>query len=374
MKILYILEDGRLGGMSKMIFDIAKQIDSSENRVRIIVAEENSLPLLSIYKNSGLEINSVPIHFLSKKISELIKFIIFFIPDLIHIARQITRFDPQLVYCNGAQNIKGAIIARLMGKRVVWHMHDTYQPKPVLFLFRAVKLLFRIKYFVASSKRTIDFYKLPIRSTLLSRPPVDTEYFTPPQITSKNNENKYRIITVANINPDKGIDVLIETALKVNKARNDVQFNIIGLIPTTQNALFSKLTTLIRELNIQNISFLGQRNDIKDILASSDLYLCTSNNESGPIALFEAMAMCLPVVTTDVGDLREILAINNSGKVHPIKDSASLANEIVYLLGNPEIRHTLAQRGRQTAEEYLDIHHSKSRHLEFYTKIINQNL
>lgn len=370
MKILYILEDGRLGGMSKMIFDIAKQIDSSENRVGIIVAEENSLPLLSIYKNSGLEINSIPIHLLSKNFSELLKFIIFFIPDIISIAIQIKKFDPQLVYCNGAQCIKGAIIARLMGKRVVWHMHDTFKPKPLLYLFKLVKSLFGIKYFVASSKRTIDFYHLPKETTLLSIPPIDTRYFTPPKKTINQLKNKYSVVTVANINPDKGIDVLIKTAANVNKVRNDVQFIVIGLVPTTQKMLFSNLTALINELNINNIAFLGQREDVKEILAKSDLYLCTSNNESGPISVFEAMAMELPVVSTDVGDLNEIFRMNNSAKVQPIKDSDALASEILYLLSSPEELEIRGKKGRQTSLQYLDIQNSISKHLKFYRQVI----
>lgn len=370
MRILYILEDGRLGGMSKMTLDIAQRINSPENRVRIVVAKENSLPLLSTYKNSGLEINTISLNFLSKRSIELVKFFFYFIPDILSLISEIRKFSPNLVYCNGAQSIKGAIAARIVGKRVIWHMHDTYQPRPVLLLFKIIKSLFGINHFVASSKRTIEFYNLPKENTLLSIPPVDCHYFTPQNKTLIKNRNKYQITTVANVNPDKGIDTLIEIAAKINKERNDVQFNIIGLIPNTQNSLFSKLSTLISTLKVDNVTFMGQRDNIKEILLESDLYLCTSNNESGPISVFEAMAMKVPVVSTDVGDLREIFNLNNSGTVQPVKDSDALAKEILYLLSSPEELEKRRENGRRTALQYLDIKHSISKHIKFYEQVI----
>jgi glycosyltransferase involved in cell wall biosynthesis len=336
-KVLYVLEDSRFGGMSKMITDLA--------------------------------FNSLPIHMMSKNKKSILFFIIFFIPDIIKLVKTISKHRPDIVYCNGSQHIKAVIAGSLLRKNVIWHMHDTYQPKLIVLLFKIVKTLFSVKNFVASSQRTIEYYNLPRQSTLLSHPPVDTSIFVPSKPKNINENTLTNIISVSNVNPDKGLDTLIRTAAKVNKERKNVTFKVVGLIPETQKDYYRDLIALKVNLDVLNLEFTGQRDDIPKLLSEADIYLCCSSNESGPIAVFEAMSMEIPVVSTDVGDLKHIFAINDSAKVHRVGDSSALANEILALLANPAESSKLAKRGRLTAIEHLDINVSASNLGNFYQKI-----
>jgi len=371
MKILYLLEDGRFGGMAKMVLELVSQVNSRGIKTQIVIAKKDSETLYKMAQKLKLNVSLLDIRLLSKKKSLVLTYLLFFIPDLIKIITSINRFNPDIVYCNSSPHFKGVIAARLLGKKVIWHMHDTYQPKIILGLFQVVRSVFGVHHFVASSMRTIEYYNLPTQATLLSIPPVDTNEFHPSrqEIFSEKN-SPYNIISVCNINPDKGIDTLINTAAKVNEERSDVCFNVVGLIPSTQAEYFRGLTSLSAKLNVTNVHFLGQREDIRILLSQADLYLCCSNNESGPISVFEAMAMEKPVVSTDVGDLRRIFEINRSGHVLPVGDSAALAEEILFLLNNPILMKDLGQRGRKTAEEHLDIRLSISNHLNFYRSVI----
>lgn len=367
--ILYILEDGRFGGMPKMIADLANGIGKENVNTRIIVGLKDSDYLLSTIAAHNIPVETIPLHILSKNLKAISLFLLYFLPDILRLVVAIRKYKPDVIYCNGSQHIKGVIAARLAGKRVIWHMHDTYQPQLILTLFNIVRRVFRVKYFAASCERTISFYKLPLETTLLSRPPVDTQEFQP-KTHRKGNQSSYTVISVANVNPDKGLDTLIQTVAKVNEQRNDVQFLIVGLIPETQQNLYNELLALTNRLKISNLKFLGQRKDIQTLLSDADVYLCCSNNESGPISVFEAMAMELPVVATNVGDLKKIFSIHESGKIQPVKDSTALANEILLLLDNSSVREDLGRRGRLTAQQHLDIRHSIANHIRFYSSMI----
>jgi glycosyltransferase involved in cell wall biosynthesis len=371
-KILYILEDGRLGGMAKMILDIAAGMPREKTEVRVVIGKRDSEALISIANALNVETTTISTRFLSKNISSLVIYTLFFFPDLLKLILEVKRFNPDIVYCNGSQHIKGVIAGKILGKEIVWHMHDTYQPKSIWLLFQFIRKTFSIPYFVASSKRTSKFYNLPAEKTLLSIPPVNTLNFIP--VEQKVSYPKvYTVISVANINPDKGIDTLVYTAAKVNQGRSDVRFVLVGLVPDNQNHLFNQVKLLSDQLGVKNLEFLGQRKDIQFLLSQSDIYLCSSNNESGPISVFEAMAMSLPVVSTDVGDLKEIFELNCSGQVYPVKDSSALAAQILFLLSNPKQLKELGAKLRQTAVHHLDITHTITKHIKFYNEIIKTN-
>lgn len=367
--ILYILEDGRFGGMPKMIADLANGVGKENVKTRLLVGLKDSDYLLSKITAYGVPVQTIPLHILSKTPKAIFLFLFYFLPDIFRLVLAIGKCKPDIVYCNGSQHIKGVIAARLMGKRVIWHMHDTYQPQLILTLFNIIRTVFGVKHFAASCERTISFYNLPVETTLLSRPPVDTQEFYPKD-HRRENQSSYTVISVANVNPDKGLDTLIQTAAKVNERRNDVQFLIVGLIPETQQNLYNELLALANRLKISNLKFLGQRKDIQTLLSDADVYLCCSNNESGPISVFEAMAMELPVVATDVGDLRKIFSFHEAGRIQPVKDSTALANEILSLLEDSNAREDLGRRGRLTAQQHLDIQHSIANHIRFYTSMI----
>jgi glycosyltransferase involved in cell wall biosynthesis len=367
MKILYILEDGRLGGMAKMILDIAAGVSSNS------IAKDDSGAVLKIARSLNLNVSLLDIRFLSKKPSLVFRYFIYFIPDLIKILGEIRRFKPDIVYCNSSQHIKGVLAGRLLRKKLIWHLHDTWQPEPIMKLFRATRAILGVKYFVASSRRTMIYYNLPDQNTFISIPPVNTVDFSP-VATQKRMTDKFTVLSVSNINPDKGIDTLIQTAARVNEVRNDVRFKVVGLVPDTQTKFFDELSVLTRQLKVENVEFLGQRFDIRELLSEADIYLCSSNNESGPISVFEAMSMEIPIVSTDVGDLRMIFEMNQSGKVLPVRDFESLANEILLLLNHPTHRRDLGKRGRKTSENYLDISLSVARHINFYKMVVGEKI
>lgn len=374
MKVLYILEDGRFGGMAKMVVDLAFHVRGPNIKSKVIIGSDHSDHLISYVKSRNIEYEKIPLHILSKNKKSIFEFVFYMFSDVARLINIIKKNNPDIIYCNGSQHIKGVVAARLLGKKVIWHMHDTYQHEIVTRLFQSIRAVFDVKTFASSCERTIQYYDLPVANTLLSLPPVDTEEFTPSISQNlKKRKDEINIVTVANVNPDKGFETLLYTAAKVNKCRDDVKFKIVGLIPETQFNLYAQLIDLSNSLETKNVEFLGQRDDIIALLEEADLYLCCSNNESGPISVFEAMAMQVPVVSTDVGDLKKIFAIHNCGRIQPVKDSDALAQEILTILNNPVDMENFSKNGRRTAMQHLDIKILADRHVQFYQKLINHN-
>jgi glycosyltransferase involved in cell wall biosynthesis len=81
-------------------------------------------------------------------------------------------------------------------------------------------------------------------------------------------------------------------------------------------------------------------------LGQFDLFALTSDSEQFPISLIEAMACALPVVATDVGDIAEMVALENRPYIVPVGDELALAGAIARLLADPLLRKAIGQANR----------------------------
>jgi glycosyltransferase involved in cell wall biosynthesis len=99
------------------------------------------------------------------------------------------------------------------------------------------------------------------------------------------------------------------------------------------------------------IHFLGWRTDLETILKELDVVICASKNEGTPVALIEAMAAGVPVLSTDVGGVADLIAHGETGWLVRPGDPSSLAHAIRHLLGDEPLRARLAAAGRTVALE-----------------------
>lgn len=101
----------------------------------------------------------------------------------------------------------------------------------------------------------------------------------------------------------------------------------------------------------ERIHFLGWRADLETILPELDVVICASKNEGTPVALIEAMAAGVPVLSTDVGGVADLVAHGETGWLVPAGDPPALAQAIRYLLDNPALSRRVAAAGRTAALE-----------------------
>jgi glycosyltransferase involved in cell wall biosynthesis len=105
-----------------------------------------------------------------------------------------------------------------------------------------------------------------------------------------------------------------------------------------------------------NIHFLGQREDVPEVMAALDCFVLPSYaNEGVPQAIMQAMAMGLPVISTRVGAIDEAVVDGETGVLVPAKDVQALAAAMKELAASPGKRSSFGTAGRKVAEAKFSI-------------------
>lgn len=158
------------------------------------------------------------------------------------------------------------------------------------------------------------------------------------------------VISIRNLEPSYDVGTLIKSIPLVLKKVPNVKFVVAGE-GSEENSLKRSAESL--EI-LDNIKFIGQisHNEILEYLASADVYVSTSLSDGGiAISTLEAMACGLTPVITDVGDNKKWVKDNYNGFIVPVKKPKILAEKIIYLLNNKNIRRKFGKINRKIIEQ-----------------------
>jgi glycosyltransferase involved in cell wall biosynthesis len=123
----------------------------------------------------------------------------------------------------------------------------------------------------------------------------------------------------------------------------------------------------IRRLGLEeNVVLAGERSDVPELLAASDVFVLSSRSEGLPVSVLEAMAAELPVVASAVGGLAELVEDGVTGLLVPAGDERALAEALGRLVEDPEQRRSLGAAGRARAEAQFDLDTFRRAHLDLY--------
>ena len=100
------------------------------------------------------------------------------------------------------------------------------------------------------------------------------------------------------------------------------------------------------------VHFLGDRNDVHELLQGLDLFVLSSVSEGYSLALLEAGAAALPIIATDVGGNSEIIRDGETGRLVPPGDPLVLAKAMLSLLGDPSQARALGKSARAWVEQH----------------------
>ena len=128
-----------------------------------------------------------------------------------------------------------------------------------------------------------------------------------------------------------------------------------------------KIEAEIAKLGVERqVRMLGLRTDVRQLLAAADLFLLTSISEGIPVTFIEAMACHLPIVSTDVGGVKEVIQHGLTGLLSAAGDDRALAQSIVKLLGDANLRRSMGSCGRSRAEQIFSEKEMHERYAELY--------
>jgi glycosyltransferase involved in cell wall biosynthesis len=100
------------------------------------------------------------------------------------------------------------------------------------------------------------------------------------------------------------------------------------------------------------ITLLGWQSDMPEVYRNLDIVVLTSLWEGLPCVFSEAMAGELPLVATNVDGAREAIVDGHNGFLHQPHDIEGMANSVMKLLDDPELRQTMGQRGKSRVMEF----------------------
>lgn len=104
----------------------------------------------------------------------------------------------------------------------------------------------------------------------------------------------------------------------------------------------------------ENVLFLGNRSDIRELLHFSDLFLLPSLREGLPVALLEAMAAGKPCIASKIGSIEEVIEEDHTGMLVPPRDSIRLGEAICSLLKSPEASRQMGRNAIQLVRGKFD--------------------
>lgn len=178
---------------------------------------------------------------------------------------------------------------------------------------------------------------------------------------------RYVVGTVCRLIPEKGLRCLIEAASILQGQLNGVCFAVVGDGPDRPF-----LEKLVQEKKMEkSFVFLGFRSDVPEILSCFDLFVLPSLEEALSIAILEAMAAKIPVISTAIGGIPEVVTAE-TGILLPPANPQILAASIRQLLLQPHYRLTLGRAGRERVERFFSLNQMIERHHELYSKILSR--
>ena len=132
-----------------------------------------------------------------------------------------------------------------------------------------------------------------------------------------------------------------------------------------------KLKAEIRRLGLEaSVSLLGERDDVPDLLARSDVFVLATTYESLPLSIIEAMAAGLPVVASAVGGVPELVVDGETGILVPPRDPEALAAALAALVTDRERCRTMGAAARARAETTFDLAAFQHAHVEAYERLL----
>lgn len=148
--------------------------------------------------------------------------------------------------------------------------------------------------------------------------------------------------------PTKGIKFLLE-AFKIAQSKIDSELLIVG-----GGRDEKELKKIARKLKIKAL-FVGERNDVAEILPVMDVFVLPSLSEGFPVVILEAMAAGIPVVATDVGGNKEVIVDGKTGFIVEPGVPHKLAEKIEELLEDETLRKSLGEEGFKRIEKKFSI-------------------
>jgi glycosyltransferase involved in cell wall biosynthesis len=176
-----------------------------------------------------------------------------------------------------------------------------------------------------------------------------------------------RVITcVGRLIRGKGQRYLIDAMPHIAVRHPDVHLLLVGDGPERP-----VLEALAAAHHLEDrVHFLGDRNDVPELLALTEIFVLPTFSEGLPVSVIEAMAAGKPVVVTAIPGNIEVVADERFGKLVPTADALALSGAVIDLLDDPASAREMALRGQLRACSNFDVAHMMRQTAAVYDSVL----
>ncbi len=359
-RILYIDHTAKLGGGEIALLHLVQHLDRTQFMPVVVLGEDG--PLRAKLEESGVETHLLA---LSSAVTETRKdglgvSTLLRLRDVAAAGKYVLALrsfiraqNAAVVHTNSLKSdILGGAAARLAGVPLLWHVRDRidsdYLPGPVAAVFRRLCRWLPARV-VANSHSTLETITL---GESLPRMRVVHDGVLPHPVPPRPAHSALHAPTiglVGRIARWKGQHVFLKAASLVHARFPQARFQIIGAPLFAEQAYEEEIRALTRELGLEgSAEFLGFRTDVPALIDGLDILAHASiTAEPFGLVIAEGMAAGKPVVATNGGGAREIVADGETGLLVPMGDAEAMASALLQLLEDPEEARRMGERGRE---------------------------
>mgnify|MGYP001590393029 CR=1 FL=1 len=364
-RVLFIITQSEFGGAQRFLYELTSRLD--KEKYEILVASDSGEKSYFLNSLEQKEVKTKQLKFLKREINpifdclgiiELMGLINNFKPDYLHlnssktgVLGSIAAFKIKALRPKKFKNLK--IIYRIGG----WSFNDPWPlwKKKIFILAEKITAKFKDVIVVNSKSDFEQAIKLnikPKKELKLIYNGIDAlkiEFLTEDKARQKLLKKRFDFIigTIANFYQTKGLSYFIKAAkiLKEKFEKENIKFLIIGDGEERKN-----IERLIEETGLKNeIILAGQIPEARKFMKAFDIFVLPSVKEGFPWVILEAMAAKVPVISTSVGAVPEIIENGKNGILVEPKNPRQIAEAIRYLMENEHARQEFALRAHQTA-------------------------
>ncbi len=181
------------------------------------------------------------------------------------------------------------------------------------------------------------------------------------------------ISIVGSVNEHKGHRLFLQMARRIVDRMPAAGFLVIGDDIRNNGQYRREMEAYARELGLgSNAIFFGFASDetTRELMAASDLFVLPTREEGFGLALAEAQACGVPVVSTRIGPIPQVVADGETGILVPVNDVPALTDAVMSLLGDPEKRRHMGAEGRRRTVELFGPDRYAREMEDLYTQVL----
>lgn len=351
-KVAIVLPYFGSGGAENMVSRIAAHLNLNkvEAEVICVYGQPQNNPL----EQAVIE-NGIPIKFIGKGKG--------FSGDAIFkLWKELSAFEPSVVHTHLSTCVYCAPWVLMHKAKMLHTIHNTPRFELIKPKQKVMALMYKLNKAIPVAisheikSMIIQYYDLKSAPELIYNP-VDVARFDIP----KKIHEGIRVVTVGRISSQKNQKLLIDAVQNVTKTHSEVSLTILGDGP-----LRKEIEEYIQKENLENsVSLKGNVSNVEEYFAESDIFVLSSAYEGLPLVVLEAMAASLPIVSTDVGGVKDVVT-DNGILVEP-GNKDDLAQAILKLVENRQYSKKLGNKSFFYVQQY-DSNKIANQYIELYQK------